>query len=65
MFGSSRQLPIQNFTARSNVACSMINAEDFASIRTRISSRAAGASVDHELLRPLGDLGIEVVQQHP
>ena len=27
--------------------------------------RAAGAAVDDELLRMLGDLGVEVVQQHP
>jgi hypothetical protein len=33
--------------------------------RLRVSRRFPGAAVDDELLRPLGDLGIEVVQQHP
>src|SRR3712207_6905867 len=28
-------------------------------------SRAAGSAVNDELLRPLGDLGVEVVEQHP
>src|SRR5207248_11280439 len=29
-----------------------------------VAGRLADAAVDHELLRPLGDLGIEVVHQH-
>src|SRR5262249_1461368 len=38
---------------------------DERSQRFVISCSLAGPAVDHEVLRPLGDLGIEVVQQHP
>jgi hypothetical protein len=33
--------------------------------RLRIPRRLARASVDDELLRPLGDLRVEVVEKHP
>ena len=33
--------------------------------RGRISRRLARAAVDDQLLRPLRDLGVEVVEEHP
>ena len=33
--------------------------------RLRVPGSLSGAPVDHELLRPLGYLGIEVVEEHP
>ena len=32
--------------------------------RVPVARRAADAAVDHELARPLGDVGIEIVHQH-